>query len=243
MRAIPTAILFAFAVAAAGAAPAGTAPPTPAREIRGVWDLSLQPCNGGGGNAFSRNPAEARIQRERRVDLREIGARFVVPQVQNVAETVLKIRLDDRSRGVTDHYLLLAEDDLGPPFAAVVVTELPEDVDTRERAFDAARTLQQGLARTLPGFVPDLREVDGPHGPGLEMLVPGRIGTHCFPTSEFASAPAGVETLGITRFAMIRGRLVEFSVIVRVAPDASPEQRATLARAVMDDFWASLAPL
>lgn len=243
MRAIPIAVLFALATVGTAAAAADSARPTPARVIRSVWDLSLQPCNGGGGNLFTRNPVQARIQRERQVDVREIGARFVVPQVQDVAETVLKIRLDDRSRGVTDHYLLLTDDDLAPPFAAVVVTELPAGVDTRERAFDAARTLQQGLSRTLPGFVPELRGIDGPHGPALEMLVPGRVGTHCFPTSEFASAPAGVETLGITRFAMIRGRLVEFSTIVRVAPEASPAERAALARAVMDDFWTSLTPL
>ena len=237
-------LVFAAAGALAHAAPEAPLRLPPAREIRSVWDLSIQPCNGGGANAYIRNSSEAEVKLKKQLDLPELGYRFSVPQLPDVAETVVKVHLNDRSRGVTDHYLLLADQDLESPIAAIVITELPQGMETRESAFQAARALQEGLARRI-GMSPSLREIDGPYGKSLEMLVPNRVGTDCFPTSEFATVPpnAGVETIGISRFAFDKNRLVEFSLIIRVKPEMSPEQSEASARSVMDGFWRSLAPI
>lgn len=235
---------FALALLAASViTPARAKELPPAREIHSVWTVGMQPCNGVHVNAQHRAPDEARIKREKQVDLPRLGLRFRVPQLPGTDETIVKIRLDDRSRGVVDHYLLLAKGDLNVPFAAIVVTELPADILTREAAFDAARTVEAGLARRMPEFTPAFHEIDGPHGPALEMIVPGRNSTHCFPTSEFVASPAGVDTIGITRFAYLDGRLVEFAIILEVDPEETAAAREAFARSVMDGFWTSLSPL
>ena len=243
MRSIlPFAIIFGIALnSLAHAAPDSPLSLQPAREIRGVWDLGVQPCNGGGANAYARNTSEAEVKLKKQFSLPQLGYRFNVPQLPDVDETVVKVHLGDHSRGVTDHYLLLANQDLEAPFAAIVITELPKGMETRESAFQAARTLQEGLARGI-GFSPALSEVNGPYGKSLEMLVPNRVGTQCFPTSKFAIVPpnTGIETIGISRFSFDKNRLLEFSLVLRVRPEMSREQREAFARAVMDGFWLSL---
>jgi hypothetical protein len=237
-------LILVLAVAGAGASATRVRaePPAPAREIRSVLDLTRQPCNGGGAEAWTRDPSEAAIRRAKALQVPGLGWRLRVPRLPQADEVVVKIRRDDRSRGVVEHYVLLGEEEFGAPSAAIVVTELPQDIDDRERAFAAARLNVRGLAGTMPGFVPELRAIDGPHGPALEMLVPQRVGSPCFPTSGFAIASPGVETLGITRFAYTRGHLVEFTIIVPVEPAHAPARRAARAREVMDGFWASLTP-
>lgn len=221
-------------------APWAQAAPPP--DIRSVLDVALQSCNGGGGEAWTRHPREAAIRRDGGLDVPGLGWRFRMPRLAGPGGTVLKIRGDDRSRGVVDHYLLLAAEEHGVPFGAIVVTELPPGIDSREGAFAAARTVEEGLARTLGGFRPAFTELDGPYGRAMEMLVPGRIATPCFPTSEFAVAPPGGQTLGITRFAYIAGRLVEFSLVVPQPPGQDAAQHEAHARAAMDRFWTSITP-
>ena len=216
----------------------------PAREIRSVWELSIQPCNGGGANAYSRNPSEATVKLTKQLDIPAIGYRFNIPQLPDVQETVVKIHLNDRSRGVTDHYLLLANQDLEAPFAAIVITELPKGMDNPESAFQAARTLQEGLAHPA-GLSGALQEINGPYGKSLELLVQNRVGTHCFPTSKFVTVPAsaGIQTIGISRFAFDKKRLIEFSIVLKVDPNMSLEGRQALARSVMEGFWRSLSTI
>jgi hypothetical protein len=213
-----------------------------ASDIRSVWNLSVQSCNGAGANAYARNVAESTVKTSKQIDIPELAYRFFVPQVPAVKETVVKIHLNDRSRGVTDHYLLLANQDLEAPFAAIVITELPKGMDNRESAFQAARTLQAGLARPA-GLSGTLQDIDGPYGTSLEIIVPDRVGTHCYPTSKYVTVPggAGVETIGISRFAFDKNRLIEFSLVLKVDPAMSMERRQAFARSVMDGFWRSLA--
>lgn len=246
MRRILKIALLVFAVfgalVRAAAAPPSSLPP--AREIRSVWDLTTQSCNGGVANAYTHNAAEANVKLTKQLDIPELGYRFTVPQLPDVRETVVKVHLNDRARGVTDHYLFLANQDLDAPFAAIVITELPKGVDTRERAFQAARMLQEGLSRPA-GLSVSLQEIDGPYGKALEMLVPNRVGTHCYPTSKFATIPsgAGIESIGITRFVFDKNRLIEFSFVLKVDPQMPLEKRQAFARSVMDGFWLSLASI
>lgn len=234
-------LLFAGIAASSRAASDSSSRLPSAREIRSVWDLSIQPCNGGGANAYTRDASEAKVKLTKQLDIPELGYRFSIPQLPGVQETVVKVHLNDRSRGVTDHYLLLANQDLEAPFAAIVITELPKGMETRESAFLAARTLQEGLARPA-GISASLKEIDGPYGKSLEMLVPNRVGTHCYPTSKFTTVPFGaeVETIGISRFAFDKNRLIEFSIILKVEAQMSLEKRQAFARSVMDGFWRSL---
>ncbi len=215
-----------------------------AEVIRSVWDLGSQPCNGGLANAYTRSPNEKAIRKSGRVELPEIGFAFQVPQVFDKQGTVVKLHLNDRSRRVVDHYFLLAEEDLAPPLAAIVVTELPEEVIRDHKAFEAVRILQSQLARAA-GFEPELTPVSGPHGDALEMIVPDRGGTDCFPTSEFQRLPedSKVHTTGISRFVVIDDRLVEFAVIMRNEPDEAAVEATRRARDLMDRFWLALERL
>jgi hypothetical protein len=216
----------------------------PANTIGGVWDLGSQPCNGSFANAYTRRADQALVRESKRVELPKLGYAIRVLQVPEVQTTVVKIKLDDRTRGVVDHYFLMADQDLEPPFAAIVITELPEEVIRDHKAFEAVRMLQSQLARKA-GLQPALEEIQGPHGAGLEMLIRDRVGTDCFPTSDFQLLPpsARVHSIGISRFVVIDERLVEFTAVIALEEDEKMEQAEQRARAFMDGFWLALEKL
>src|SRR5262249_13543090 len=134
------------------------------------------------------------------------------------------------------------EQDLAPPIGAVVVTELPGDFDT-EKALSAVNTLERQLMMGS-GATPAFERIRGPYGDAIELTVPNRVGTHCFPTSKFQLAPADTSerTVGISRFVFTGGRLVEFALIVRVSPTATPDEQTAVARKIMDIYWVGLSP-
>ena len=243
LRRLGVIALGAFAGQAVGAATIEKTLP-PAREIAGVWELGSQPCNGSHLNAYTRHPDEARIRESKQVEFPTLGYVIHVLQVPEVQYTYLKLKLDDRSRGVVDHYFLMSDADLEPPFAAIVITELPDEVIRGHKAFEAVRMLQGTLAREA-GLQPALREIIGPHGPALEMLVRDRVATDCFPTSEFQLVPPseGIHSIGISRFVVVDERLVEFSAILGLKDRESMEQAERRARAFMDGFWLALEKL
>jgi hypothetical protein len=222
------------------------APPESAvvKSIGAVWDLTAQPCNGGPGNVMDRDPNQARIQASKVVELPGLGVRFRVPQLPDTQRIDIKLFMGDRSRGVTDNYVLLAESDLGPPIGALVVTELPAQFDTSAKVLAAVETLETQLSRKA-GVTPDVKRIAGPYGEAIEILVNNRVGTYCFPTSEFRLAPVDsrVRTVGISRFVFTMGKLVEFALIVNVPHDVTPEDGQALARKIMDGYWLGLKPL
>lgn len=220
---------------------ANPAPTKPAENLAAVWTLTAQPCNGGGGNAMERHPDEAAVKASKTLTLADLGYEFTVPQLPNFEKTYVKLFLGDTSRGVVDHYLLLSDQDLEPPLAAIVITELPEPMQNAQEAFKAVHVLQTQLAAS-EGITLQLEPIDGPHGKALEMLVENRGSTYCYPTSDFALMPEDVDatTMGISRFTMIDGRLVEFSLIILIPDDATGSEAKQIAREVMDSFWLSL---
>jgi hypothetical protein len=137
----------------------------------------------------------------------------------------------------------LAEQDLAPPVGAVVITELPPDFNT-EKAFVAVNTLERQLS-VGAGVVLTFEKITGPYGEAIEMLVPNRIGTHCFPTSRFqlAQSEGSSKTVGISRFVFTKGRLVEFALILRVSPEMKPEEQKAYARKIMERYWSGLASI
>jgi hypothetical protein len=209
----------------------------PANKIRTVWSLSLQPCNGGGGNAYTHHPQATEAVISKRLDLPEIGYSFSIPQLPDVEQTVVKVRLNATDRGIKDHYILLSDQDLKEPFGAVVITELP----SKEKAFEAAIFVETSLAKKV-NYKPVLTSITGPYGEALELLVPNRVGTHCYPTSAYTLVPPGsdLRTISISRFVLIGKSLVEFALALNIQKDMSEDMAETYARKVMDGYWLSL---
>ncbi len=218
--------------------------PEPVSSLGAVWILSTQPCNGGVGNAMERHPQEDAIRTSKTIDLPSLGLTFSVPQLFDVERAVVKLFMGDTARGVVDNYLLISVADLEPPFAAVVITELPKQMQNQEQAFQAVSILQNQLAAAA-GVKPDLKRIDGPFGAALEMVVRDRVGSHCFPTSDFQLAPNGheVSTCGISRFTLINGHLIEFALVSVIPPDTPDGDAVAFVREAMDDFWVSLRPI
>jgi hypothetical protein len=186
-------------------------------------------------------PDEAAVQRARLVELPKQKMQFHVPTLPGVPRLVVRTTFDDASRGVTDNYVVFASTDVAPPVAALVVTDLPKNVDSREKAFDLVMGAERRLAAGS-GTFPIFDRVDGPYGEALEMRVPGRVTSACFPTVAFQAGRAGAETpFGISRFAWVSGHLVEFALAVRMSGAMTLEDQETHAKAAMDDFWGGLS--
>jgi hypothetical protein len=215
-----------------------------ANSIGAVWDLAAQPCNGGGVNAMTRDPDQARIQKSKVVDLPQLGVSFQVPRFPDVQSIYIKIFMGDRSRGVIDNYVLFADHDLAPPVGALVITELPVQFDTNDKVFAAVETLE-GQLSAKAGVTPDFKRISGPYGEAIEMLVKSRVGTDCFPTSSFrlAASESQAKTIGISRFVFTMGKLVEFALIVSVPDEVKPDAAQAFAEKVMDGYWLGLKPL
>ena len=212
-----------------------------AKIIRAVWDMKSQSCNGVFGNSMSRNSSESAIKISKEVVIKDLGFSFKIPQLPLVEESIVKLYLKDKSRGVVDNYILISDQDLEPPFASVVITELPPSMTTREQAFSAVNTLENQLAKKS-GTQIRFEKINGPHGESLEMIIKDRVGSYCFPTSDFKFLPKEYEasTVGVSRFSFIKGNLVEFSLIVAIPDNVSEKDAVTFAKKTMDDYWSRL---
>lgn len=212
-----------------------------AKVIRSVWEMKSQSCNGLQVNNMSRDKNEKRIKASKEIVIASLGFSFKVPQLPEVKETIIRLNFNDRSRGVVDNYILISDQDLEPPFAAIVITELPANMKTRAEAFSAVKTLQNQLAGKS-GFKVILSEIEGPFGRSLEMIAKNRVGSYCFPTSTIKFVPAGydISTMGVSRFAFVSGKLIEFSIVVTLKELMSEEHSIAYARDVMDQFWRRL---
>jgi hypothetical protein len=151
---------------------------------------------------------------------------------------------NDLGRKVVDHYILLAPNDIDSPVAAVMVTELPASVDTPQKALVAAVAGERGNAQgTLAR--PTLERISTRWGEGLDLFVPNRIGSECFPAARYrlTSSPEMTPTIGLSRFVTIPGRLIQFALVLKVPPAMTDEEQKAYARKTMDDFSAGLREL
>lgn len=171
------------------------------------------------------------------LELDDTGYRIELSALAPFREWTLMERLHDGSRGVDDSYALFSRDGLAPIEAAYVITRLPEDLRDNELALRQVIAIQQGNSGDgKASFI----EADTPLGLGLEMIVGGRVGSACYPTSRFFYATAEAPSIGISRFVVNGDDLIEYSLVTPwpdgVGQDAIIEQ----AQRRMDGFQRGL---
>ncbi len=190
---------------------------------------------------MQREKNEANIRQSRRLELPSLGMSVALPQLPGYSDTVVKLVMDDRSRGVVDHYVLFGQDDLGTPSAAIAITELPRQLNTTSKVFRTVVQMERQMAAPA-GLEPTFQRVPGPFGEALETITPGRIGSHCFPTAAWTLAEGGAKdsTIGISRFVHTDNKLVEFTLVLKVGPQGPFSDQAAHARKIMDGFWLAL---
>jgi hypothetical protein len=237
------ATMAAIALPARAADAADTAAASVGTPIVAVW-TTTGACEDLTAKALVPSPDAAAVQRARLVELPKQKMQFHVPSLAGVPGLVVRTTFDDKSRGVSDNYVVLASADTAPPIAAVVVTEPPHGVDSREKVFDMVVGAERRLAAGT-GTFPTFDRVDGPYGETLEMRVPGRTTSPCFPTTRFQAGQVGrvggTTPFEISRFVFVSGRLVEFALEVAMPGAMTLEDQEAKAKAAMDDFWGGLS--
>ncbi len=227
----------------AATSPAVAAPLTSPGAITAVWDVPTA-CGLPTPEQLARHPRADAIQRSRLVDLPLQKLQFHVPVLPGGGPVVIRIAKEDHSRGVLDQVVVLAPGDASAAQAALVVTDLPRELDSPDRLFDTVEKLQRKLARPASMF-PTFSRVDGPYGEALEMVVPGRTADGCFPTAYFVAAKGfgGQASVEISRFARVGGRMVEFALLVPVPATMALGDQQERAKEAMDAFWGGLTGL
>ena len=211
------AILGAMCVLGPLCAEAGSpeAPRIALHPIAAVWNaqISCTPVT----VARTRHPDEAGVLASRMLELPETPYTFHLPVLDGYGDAVLTV-VKDQSRGVQDHYVLVAADELSPPYAAVVVTELPESLSSATTAavLDSVEQSQRNNARYVPKLVsPVFERTSDDTGESLHMVMVGRRGSYCFPTSPAQTIQPGEQpTIGISRFIVDGPYLIEVTLIV-----------------------------
>ena len=212
--------------------------------IGGVWQVAQLSCNGFVAHESSRSPHAEDIRRTGIVPLPQVELQFGIPRLSNLPETTVRLSFNERGRKVVDHYILLAPSDLADPVAAVLVTELPASFDTPQKALGAAiageRANVQGTSAR-----PMLERVATTFGEGIAVFVPNRIGSPCFPTARYklSAGPDTQPTIGVSRFVVLPGRLIQFSLVLAVSPETTIDEQKAFARKEMDRFAAGLQRL
>lgn len=157
----------------------------PIDTIHNVLDEEQQTCGAFVSRGFIQHENSDEIIKSKSYTFENHNITFNIPDV-HLPKTHLRIHLNDTSRGVKDDYLLISGGSLEPVKAAVVITELPAHIQENEQIFMLTRKLEGGLSRNIESQSILMRELsNATYGNVLELLVNNRIGSFCFPTSEF----------------------------------------------------------
>ena len=198
--------------------------------IQSVWRNVGEGCPDSPMASLEPDPNEPFVVGSGMVSLPDVGASFEVTSANGQA-AVVKLWSDD-SRGLQDHYILLSAGAQEPTYGAVVVTEVPASYTNPDKLFPVIRKMQNENAG---GSVEDFATViETPTGPVMEILVPRRTSSECFPTAPYVSGGAG--KLTISRYMLSGDKMVELSLVVDVDPEAEPEEKMMMAREAMDAF-------
>lgn len=188
------------------------------------------------------NRSGSRIAESREIPIESLGLKVWIPQLPFLDKKIVKISLDDAGRGALDPYVFFDSDDLATPCAATVLSELPANMRNHEVAFGAVIDMQSGYAREA-GIELDLTQGDSFYGPVIQLVVPNRKGSKMFPTYNYQAGPASGrdDTMGISRFALVQGFLVEWSLIVPMdGVEGGPQEMLRRAEECMAGFWEKL---
>jgi len=231
-----------FAIALLGGVGAALAQaPTETNPIKSVWLVKQHSCKDFVAMESVRSPDAAEISRTRVVKIPNMEMEFRIPSAPEIPVTSVRLVLNDRGRKVVDHYILMSENELNNPSAAVMVTELPPAFDSPERALRAAVAGEQA---NLEGTVarPTLERISTVWGQGLDLFVPGRTGSPCFPAARYQLTPSPDEkpAIGLSRFVTVPGRLIQFALLLNVAPGTPIDEQKANVRRVMDLFASGL---
>lgn len=203
--------------------------------IKSVWQVKQLSCNGFVALESTRSPDAEEIIRTGLVQIPNLDMKFSIPRIPELPATSIRLVFNDRGRQVVDHYILLSLSDLGDPVAAVMVTELPPSFDTPQKALEAAVAVERG---NLQGTAakPTLERIATAWGEGLDLFVPNRIGSPCFPSARYRLASDTQPTMGLSRFFTSPGHLIQLAVLVKFPIGTSVDMQMSDTRRVMDVF-------
>lgn len=179
------------------------------------------------------HPQRAEIWRSGVLPLGELGYQVNFNKLPDFREWTAAISLHDSSRGVDDNYVLLSRSGRSPFNAAYVVTRLPGSMSGDEAMGIVLQMQKRNAGVGKTSFV----EADTGFGRGIEMVVGGRIGSACFPTSQFQYAPSAEEgSIGISRFVVRGGDLIEYALVLPWSAEEPQQQAVARAQVRMDAF-------
>ena len=127
--------------------------------------------------------------------------------------------------------------------AVVVATRIPGESGAEAGVLQAVERAQRELYAHVDTAAIDFVHVDGPWGPGLEIVVRNRIADPFFPygAAKIQSSDR-LESLGVNRFVVRDGVLFEFGVVVPRPADMSAAAFSAFARDATDRFMSGLGP-
>lgn len=237
----PLLCLFTLTAMTAMATVACAGPPDPPGSPN-VVALQTQNCEGPAMVGWVVHPRRAAFQAQGWMPFGDTGYRIDFHRLGRFREWTVAERLHDRSRGVDDSYALLSPSGTGPYRAAFVVTRMPPGREMGDDALlqSALRIQADNAGDTVPSFI----AADTPLGRGVEMVVGGRVGSYCFPTSAFRYAQGPDEaSIGISRFVVRRGDLIEYALVLPWPDGVSQAEMVARAQAELTALAGAFAPV
>lgn len=213
--------------------------------IAAVWTLTASSNPLLTSLQLVRHPDETTIQRTREIALTAAQLKYTVPQLDFLQSTTVKVVEGETGRGIIDHYVYLVDSALAigsdVPAAAMVVSELPEHMRTTKIALETAMNMQEDMARDW-GIGLQWSRIDDPvFGVMVEMGINNRQATNMFPTANYVLAEKP-NTLGVSRFALFEGKLVEWSIIVPTPAGMTDDGLTEFVSFNMNAFMRGLSP-
>ncbi len=218
-------------------------PAAPAKGLGAIWVDHSSCRDGSVSDEKAAYPDAESLRKTGRFEFPGGNVAVVLPQIRHIERLDVRIQLNDTSRGVRDDSLAFADAESQPSVAAVVRTILPERMQGSAQTHKAILQQVEGQSVDLARDEVLLREVEGPWGPLIEVLVHNRAATPCFPLAPYKQAPpdAGSATIGVSRYFARRDQLLEISLIVRIPAEVPVREQGEYARKRMNEFMGSIS--
>ncbi len=218
-------------------------PAARAKSIGAIWEDHASCREGRVSNEQSAHPDAESLRKSGRFEFPGGDVAVVFPQLPYVETLDVRIQLNDTARGVRDDYLAFSAGTLQPSTAAVVRTILPKRMQGSAQVHKAILQQVEGQSVGLARDEVLLRELDGPWGALIEVLVRSRAATPCFPTAPYKQSPPDTSpaTIGVSRYLARRDLLVEISLIVRIPAEVPIPEQGEYARERMNEFMGAIS--